>query len=344
MRMEAKIINKQEIASLLDRLIREYEVFAPVNKGDRICFERINSGSEAFLDYQNSRIPPKGLLLPQWEVLFSYHTTPGAVEMEEPPSPERQRLVFGIRPCDARSFTLLDKVFNGECPDPYYVSRRQGTVVVGLGCPKPRATCFCTSVNGGPFSTGGSDLLLVDIGDEYVIQVISDEGARLLEGSGLKDAGEKKLALAAGAVRVAEASLEAGVPTEGLKEKLDRSFNDPVWQQLTEKCLGCGVCTYLCPTCHCFDIVDEGAGSDGDRIRLWDSCQFPLFTLQASGVNPRPTVRERYRQRIMHKFSHFIDNYGEFGCVGCGRCVTECPVNLDIRQVLFAISQLEGVK
>ncbi|MEA2085763.1 MAG: 4Fe-4S dicluster domain-containing protein [Chloroflexota bacterium] len=342
--MEAKIINKREIASLLDRLIKEYEVFAPVNKGDRICFERINSGSEAFLDYQNSRIPPKGLLLPQWEVLFSYHTTPGAVEMEEPPPPERQRLVFGIRPCDARSFTLLDKVFNGECPDPYYVNRRQGTVVVSLGCLKPRATCFCTSVNGGPFSTGGSDLLLVDIGDEYVIQVISDEGARLLEGSGLEDAGESKLALAAGAVRVAEASLEAGVATEGLKEKLDRSFNDPVWQQLTEKCLGCGVCTYLCPTCHCFDIVDEGAGSDGNRIRLWDSCQFPLFTLQASGVNPRPTVRERYRQRIMHKFSHFIDNYGEFGCVGCGRCVTECPVNLDIRQVLFAISQLEGVK
>lgn len=344
MRMEAKIINKREIASLLDRLIKGYEVFAPVNKGDRICFERINSGSEAFLDYQNSRIPPKGLLLPQWEVLFSYHTTPGAVEIEEPPPPERQRLVFGIRPCDARSFTLLDKVFDGECPDPYYVNRRQGTVVVSLGCPKPRATCFCTSVNGGPFSTGGSDLLLVDIGDEYVIQVISDEGARLLEGSGLKDAGENKLVLVAGAVRVAEASLEAGVATKGLKEKLDHSFNDPIWQQLTEKCLGCGVCTYLCPTCHCFDIVDEGAGSDGDRIRLWDSCQFPLFTLQASGVNPRPTVRERYRQRIMHKFSHFIDNYGEFGCVGCGRCVTECPVNLDIRQVLNAISQLEGVR
>ena len=242
------------------------------------------------------------------------------------------------------SFTLLDKVFGGDFKDPYYLNRRANTVVVSRGCTTPRASCFCTSVGGGPFSTEGSDLLLTDIGDEYVVQIVSDKGAKLLDKKGFEDAGKKNLDLAAGVIKAAEASMGPGVETEGLKEKLDSIFDDPVWQQLTEKCLGCGICTYLCPTCHCFDIVDETVGSGGERIRLWDSCQFPLFTLQASGVNPRPTGKERFRQRMMHKFSYLIDSCGQVGCVGCGRCITECPVNLDIRQVLNSIAQLEGIK
>ena len=135
-----------------------------------------------------------------------------------------------------------------------------------------------------------------------------------------------------------------GIEIDGLKEKLDRSFENPIWQELTEKCLGCGVCTYLCPTCHCFDIVDETHASTGQRMRTWDSCQFPQFTLQASGVNPRATVKERFRQRVMHKFSYMIESYEQIGCVGCGRCVTECPVNLDIRHVVNSISKQEVVQ
>ena len=122
--------------------------------------------------------------------------------------------------------------------------------------------------------------------------------------------------------------------TGALKKSLDNLFEDPLWNKLAEKCLGCGICTYLCPACHCFDILDEEAGPDGKRIRIWDSCQFPLFTLQTSGFNPRPKVKERFRQRIMHKFSYLVDEHGVFGCSGCGRCVTACPVNLDIRQAL----------
>jgi ferredoxin len=242
------------------------------------------------------------------------------------------------------SFTLLDKVFGGDFKDPYYLNRRANTVLVSIGCTTPRASCFCNSVGGGPFSTEGSDLLLIDIGDEYVVQIVSDKGAKLLDKKGFEDTGKEKLDLAAGVIKTAEASMGPGVKTEGLKEKLDSIFDDPVWQQLTEKCLGCGICTYLCPTCHCFDIVDETIGSGGERVRLWDSCQFPLFTLQASGANPRPTGKERFRQRMMHKFSYLLDSCDQIGCVGCGRCITECPVNLDIRQVLNSIAQLESVK
>ena len=342
--MKAKIIKKKDIASFLDRLINGYEVFAPVERDGLILFEAIGSGSEALLGYQNSKMPPKGILFPQSETLFSYSSTKDTSNIGVPPGLEKPRLIFGIRPCDAMSFRLLDKVFDGECKDPYYINRRANTVVVSVGCTTPRASCFCTAVGGGPFSAEGSDLLLIDIGDEYVVQIVSDKGARLLEERGFEDAGEDKLALVPEVIKAAEASMEPGVEIYGLKEKLDNRFDDPIWQQLTEKCLGCGVCTYLCPTCYCFDIVDEVVGSGGERIRIWDSCQFPLFTLQASGVNPRPTVRERFRQRIMHKFSYFVDAYDQIGCVGCGRCVTECPVNLDIRQVLNSIAQLEGIK
>ncbi len=115
-----------------------------------------------------------------------------------------------------------------------------------------------------------------------------------------------------------------------------------MWGDLTETCLGCGVCTYLCPTCHCFDICDEAATAAGERIRVWDSCQFPLFTQEASGANPRPSGKERFRQRIMHKFSYLPKERDMAGCVGCGRCVAECPVNLDIREVLEKLSQAEA--
>jgi len=343
--MTAKIIRKEDIAGLLESLMEEYEVFAPVKRDGFVLFERISSASEVFLDYQNSLVPPKQLTFPQTETLFSYSSAKGEVKVEVPHREEKPQLIFGIRPCDASSFVVLDRVFDGEeYKDTYYLERREKTITVSMGCVRPRSTCFCSSVAGGPFSTDGSDLLLTDIGDKYVAQIVSDKGAQLLEEREFRDATEDELASAATVVKAAEASMGPGVEMDGLKDKLDSSFDDPIWHQLTEKCLSCGICTFLCPTCHCFDIVDEAVDSNGERIRIWDSCQFPLFTLQASGLNPRPTVKERFRQRMMHKFSYFLDRYGRVGCVGCGRCITECPVNLDLRQVLNSVSRLEGVK
>ena len=337
--MRAKILSKKAIPGFLDDLLEEYEVFAPLKREALVVFDRIHSGKEAFLDYPNSKKPPKEMFFPQAETLFTYTFPDNPTNIEMPPSMERPRLLFGTRPCDARNSLLLDKVFNGEkYKDLYYLDRRAALVVVGIGCVQPRATCFCTSVGGGPFSSEGSDILLIDIGDEYIVQVVSDEGAKLLEGKNLEDAGADKLSLVKKVIRDAEASISSKVEIDGLGEKLGKIYDDPIWGLLTEKCLSCGVCSYLCPTCHCFDIVDETGDSRGKRIRIWDTCQFPLFTLQASGVNPRPTHKERLRQRFMHKFKYFVDNYGQIGCVGCGRCIKECPVNVDIRQVLTTLS------
>ncbi len=338
--MKAKILGKGTIAAVLDELLKEYEVFAPLKRNGLVVFDRIHSGAEALLDYTDSKMPLKGLLLPQMETLFTYASTDDPSRMETPPQIERARLLFGARPCDIRAFLLLDMVFNGEdYKDVYYLHRRASLTVVGMGCIQARATCFCTSVGGGPCSSEGSDIMLIDVGNEYVVQVVSERSARLLEGRGLEDAGEDMLSLMTKAIRDAEASVSAHVETGGLGKDLGKIFADPVWDLWTEKCLGCGVCTYLCPTCHCFDIVDEAGDSAGKRIRIWDTCQFPLFTQQASGMNPRPTAKERLRQRILHKFRYFVDNYGQIGCVGCGRCIKECPVNVDIRQVLTALSQ-----
>lgn len=343
MNVEAKTIRKKDVASFLDSLVQDYEVFAPRRRDGLILFETIASGSEAFLEYQNSKMSPKDVLFPQSERLFSYSSTKGEVHIEAPPAEKKPQLIFGIRPCDAIGFTLLDKVFGGDFKDPYYGSRRAHTLVVSVGCVRPQGTCFCTSVGGGPFSIEGSDLSLIDVGDEYLVRVISEKGAKFLEKRDLEAAEETTRALAEEVIETAEAAIRPSFALEGLKHTLDKMFDDPVWQELTEKCLGCGVCTYLCPTCHCFDIADEAGSVDGERVRTWDSCQFPLFTLQASGVNPRPTVKERFRQRIMHKFSYLIDDQEQIGCVGCGRCVIECPVNLDIRQVLAEV-EMVGVR
>jgi len=341
--MNNKVIGKMDVTALLERLLGEYEVYAPVKRDDLAVFDRIHSGEEALLHLANTAKPPKELMLPQSEVLYTYSTTNGTGLTKTPQCEDNPRLLFGVRPCDARSFYLLDKVFNGDrYKDVYYLNRRANTIVASIGCINPRTTCFCTSVGGGPFSEEGTDLLFIDIVYAYVVKAVTEGGAKALQGAGLEDAGEDDLAWMNQMIRDAEASMEPRLAIDGLKEKLDKMFDDPMWETLTEKCLGCGVCTYLCPTCHCFDIVDEVTESHGERIRVWDSCQFRRFTQQASGFNPRPTTKERLRQRIMHKFSYFLDSYREIGCVGCGRCLTECPVNLDIREVLTDI-QMEKV-
>jgi sulfhydrogenase subunit beta (sulfur reductase) len=333
-------IAKTEAVSLLNNLIREYKVFAPVEQNGFITFQEIHSGSEAFLDYINSKKPPKEIFFPQSERLFSYDLSRreswGA---EKPAQEEKPRIIFGIRPCDARSLVLLDNVFDGKpYKDPYYTDKRKTTTIVALGCNQPCTTCFCTSLGGGPFSQDGSDLLLVDIGDKYIAQVVTEKGEKFAkEHNEFRKAEKHSLSLMRDTKETAEALMKSKIEVQKVTEKLDSMFDDHFWDMVSEKCLGCAVCTYLCPTCHCFDITDEVIEQSGDRVRTWDSCAFPSFTLEASGVNPRPSNKERYRQRIMHKFNYFVANHGMAACVGCGRCIKECPVNLDIRVVLNSI-------
>lgn len=337
--MKWKVIEKSKLPVLMAELAKENEVFAPVKEKSIVSFKRISSENQAYLDFRNTKKPPKEVFFPQTETLFTYRTDKKDVEVLEDPAVKGKRVLLGVRPCDARSFALLDKFFSsGEDKDVYYLEKRKNTTIVGLACNAPLSTCFCTSMGGNPFGKEGMDLLLQDINDQYLIETVTERGEELIKKfPWLKDAEKADIERAKKLSEDAEKAVKSKVSVKNVSEKLDRMFDDPMWDQIYQRCLGCGVCTFLCPTCCCFDILDEET-EEVKRVRIWDSCQFSCFTLQGSGHNPRPSGKERMRQRIMHKFNYFVKNYGESFCVGCGRCVRECPVNLDIREVVGAIS------
>ncbi|MBW2109544.1 MAG: 4Fe-4S dicluster domain-containing protein, partial [Deltaproteobacteria bacterium] len=218
-----------------------------------------------------------------------------------------------------------------------WVKARQATTLVGLVCTKPCSTCFCTSVGGGPFDTTGLDVLLTEVDDVLFARALSKKGQDLLQAAGPLPAAEPGLVEQAQAVEQKAQDL--------ITVKLDTSrlsgidmlclYEADFWHTVQFACINCGTCTYLCPTCWCFDIQDEAYGQTGVRMRNWDSCMFPLFTRHASGHNPRGQKLQRVRQRFMHKFKYYVDRYDKgVACVGCGRCIRHCPVNIDIREVI----------
>lgn len=338
---EMRILAKSRIAAFLDGLLETRLVYAPVAAGGTLGFDRITSGSEAVTEFGNTVASPRHLLMPRTETLLSCPAgggPPVAPGLEEPSPPA---VLFGVRPCDARALLFLDRVLGGgREKDVYYLRRRESLAVVSIGCTDPAETCFCTTVGGGPLSSEGSDLLLEDCGDSYRVHVLTDRGKVLADGLDRHPGGS-----AVDAALPAPRDLPAISPPidlAKLKEVLDRSFDDPLWDDLARRCLGCGICSFLCPSCHCFDIIDEDEGGVRSRRRIWDTCQFAGFTEQASGFNPRPDGTSRHRQRVMHKFSWCVDSYGMPGCTGCGRCIRECPVNLDIRSILSSFHSSGG--
>jgi ferredoxin len=250
------------------------------------------------------------------------------VDLEDKP-----RAVLGVRPCDAASFLLVKRNFDGpDYQDPYWLKPYEQTTLVGYACDQPSQTCFCTSAGFGPYSEEGLDLLLMKEGEGFLAKAISEKGSKLLEAAGWNTTADADVESRRAE---AEAKISTQVSTDQLaKKKTTDLFEAPFWDDVAFACINCGTCTYSCPTCWCFDIQDEVKGTDGKRMRNWDSCMYPLFTLEGSGHNPRPTKVQRVRQRFMHKLKYYVDKY-ESGiqCVGCGRCIQLCPVNIDIRDV-----------
>lgn len=343
--MSVKRVEKNEVSRFLEALRkRGYTIWAPKEVDEAVEFRPSEDEAMVSLSYTNSRLSPKGLAFPESERMFVFSVDrrrEDAFILKEVPDGGKEQLVFGIRPCDARAFMILDKVFltQGAQKDPYYERKRDKTVLVGLGCNAPCASCFCHWTGGGPFSTEGLDLLMTDLDGVYLLKPVSEKGPSLLEGMDLPDASQEEVQRAD---ELAEAALAfMGDPTDVRRIKrrpLMEIFDDPYWEIAHETCVECGVCTYLCPTCSCFDIQDEVRGPCGVRGRNWDTCMFALTSLHASGHNPRPTGKERFRQRFMHKLKYFQDDFDTIMCVGCGRCVQSCPVNIDIREIITALS------
>jgi sulfhydrogenase subunit beta (sulfur reductase) len=340
--MKEKILLKAQLPKLIEELRKNYRVLAPVKDNGFYVYKAISSADEVDLDFANTKIPPKEIFFPRSEVLFTYKRSDNGIELIEPESPAEKQIILGIRGCDAQSFLLLDKFFAyGKFDDPYFAQRREKTLLIGLACNDPRSTCFCTSVGGSPFSEAGLDITLTDLGEKYLVKSLNVKGNELLgQISWLEDANERDIFDATQLTKKALAAIKEELPIEKLNKKFGEVFDeDAFWLQFSQKCIGCGSCSFLCPTCHCFDVVDEESSTGGKRIRLWDTCQFPLFTLHGSGHNPRPTGRQRLRQRVMHKFNYYPKILSEIGCVGCGRCILACPVNQDIRVVFKAVQE-----
>ncbi len=327
-------IAKNKIQELLKAVSADYALYGPKVEAGIVAIGHIHSAKELMLDYRNSTISAKELFLPRAEVVYEFD----GQKFVDDKLPDEKRVIFGMRPCDCRALALLDRNFDTEqVKDPFYVTRRQNTIVVALGCNQPLSSCFCTVVGGDPFGQEGADVLLGDVGDSLLAKAITSKGKEFLAqygkffstaGSGNWDKHAKE----------ARKKIKSELNVENIKSHLDNLFEDEIWETTSDKCLGCGTCSYLCPTCYCFDLVDEKTSSGVKKVRTWDCCMFGLFTLHASGHNPRPVNAARLRQKIMHKFNYYTEQYGVDGCVGCGRCVRSCPVNLDIRQLLEKVT------
>ena len=340
-------LDKKDVAPFLQDLIGRYDLYAPVQLAEGVSvYRKIDRPEEVNFNLLNPQKPLKEVFFPQSEVMFCYRKTGKKSEITPAEGAQRERVVFGARPCDIEAISLIEAVYCGkEYTDVYFKNRREATIVIGMACDKPLSTCFCTTTGGGPFVRQGSDLFLIDLGNAYLVEALTEKGMRFGENRYLKAASPEDSALAdeleKKACRKMESTAHPGLSVEGIEKRLDALLESPFWDRLHEKCIGCNTCTFLCPTCHCFDIADEASGNKGQRVRSWDSCQSPLYSLETSGHNPRSTGRERTRQRIMHKLNYFPKLFGKIACVGCGRCVLYCPVNFDIRR---AIEEIQNAK
>ena len=339
--MENKVFTKDEWLEGIKALRSEYKVFVPVKAGDFHKFGLLEEQTVVDFDYQNTRLSPKSLVYPESERMFEFSTDendPDYNILKEAQKDFSPQAIVGLRPCDAHGFLIVKRNFdNPEYKDPWWVRRYEASTLVGLGCNEPCGTCFCSSVGGGPFSEKGLDVLLFDLGDKYLAKPLTEKGSKLLAkmGSGSK-ASDEDISKAEELKKAAEGKISSKVDVSKMADKeVLKLFNAPFWEDLAFACINCGTCTFLCPTCWCFDIQDEVYQKVGDRIRNWDSCMFPLFTLHGSGHNPRSEKFQRVRQRFMHKLKYYVDKYGDgVQCSGCGRCVQFCPVNIDIRHVI----------
>ncbi|MBF0469668.1 MAG: 4Fe-4S dicluster domain-containing protein, partial [Desulfamplus sp.] len=258
------------------------------------------------------------------------------------------RAVIGIRPYDAKALTLMNLNFDTkEYKDPYWCDAYEATTFIGLAVNTPSELDFSLSMGSGPFGEEGLDVLLVDNENEFLAKVLTDNGQSFMDASGFNQVADDAASERIDQLKVAaEKSMKTDVKTGNLKKKeiLDL-YEAPFWDDIAFSCINCGTCTFVCPTCWCFDIQDETKKQSSSRFRNWDSCMYPLFTLHGSGHNPRGEKIQRVRQRFMHKLKYFLDKYDRGTmCVGCGRCVKSCPVNIDIREVCNIMNSYEPKK
>ncbi len=333
-------ISLENLGKLFDAVAEKQTLYIPTDREDGASeYKKYESGMKLSKNLNTLR-SAKDFFFPQTENLADFKMEGKKIEVIDVRKESEDFVVFGVRACDARSFTILDKVFLCEPVDSYYKNRRDHGTVVTMACTKPTETCFCGTFGIDPTAPEGDAACWSD-GENLFIQANNEKGQAFIDSvsSLLEDGDTAKLDEVKAKTKEILGKLPlANLSTESFGgDKLMEHFNSEKWAELSESCLGCGTCTFVCPTCQCYDIKDFDTGHGIKRFRCWDSCMYSDFTKMAHG-NIRNSQLERFRQRFMHKLVYFpSNNNGEFGCVGCGRCLSKCPISMNIVKVMKAL-------
>jgi len=342
-------IEEASILKFLDSIKKNAELVAPVQRLGELVYQEIGHIDEVSFSEGNPLSSPKEFFLPETEELFRFRR--GIYSFNEK-TERRRRVLFGIRPCDLAALELTDRFFSpehGGYEDNYYWTRRRNTILLGMNCLEPEERCFCLFCGSGPFAQRGYDIQLTRLKNYYLVEVGSSQGEELISNyshlfsSATPEEKKEKELLAARAER--EFSHRRKIDFPKVTERLlEDGFSGAVienefWEEIGGRCLDCGGCSYVCPTCTCFSIVDKADRNRqaGDRVRIWDSCNFSGFTRMASGANPGANKRDRIKKRFFCKLLFSQQNQGLLGCVGCGRCWKVCYGEIDLSSIAHEI-------
>ena len=329
-------ISLDRLSALFGAINESRALYLPVDNGKTTSYERWDENKK-LSEAPNSSRSPKDLFFPQSEELMEFKVDGKKIEINDLRRESGDFVVFGVRACDVRSLDVLDRVFLSEPRDTFYENRREHAAIMSLACGRPRETCFCTAFGIDPSEPQG-DIACWTANGALYMKAVTEKGktleAALSAVTEPADEGEileEKAKISERVGKLPLASLKTDAFGAGKTEKF---FSAPEWAELSESCLGCGSCTYVCPTCQCYDIKDFNTGHCVKRLRCWDSCMYSEFTKMSAG-QPRLTQLERFRQRFMHKLVYYpTNNDGMFSCVGCGRCLTKCPIGMNIVKVM----------
>ncbi|MCL6589034.1 MAG: 4Fe-4S dicluster domain-containing protein [Firmicutes bacterium] len=324
---------KERLPEILEAVRSQYRLVGPVLEDEYPVFKEIQKADDLVLGDALPYKSPKEFIFPQVEKLLSFNEQGEPLESEPGPL----TVIFGIKPCDLEALRVTTTVFtHGQFPDVYYQQNLERTILIGHSCLQEKPGCFCKQRGLDPGYSPAGDVFLIETeGDDfYRVELLTEKGRNVFKDFKLEEVSGMDRKSTAGKSKLD--NTERILELQGNEIELFLEVN---WDAIAEKCLGCGVCTYLCPTCHCFELKDETEGGNHYRYRCWDSCMFPKFTLHASGHNPRASKKERIRQRVLHKYLYLKQNHGLTGCTGCGRCLRSCPAGMNIKAIISKIME-----
>ena len=330
-------IERKNLPAFFKAVADKMPLYLPIKTAGEVNFGYYTDGAEVDIDTLKTVKSPKGAFFPQSEDMMRFRIDGKNLTIEDIRSEKPDFVIFGVRACDYKAFSVLDNVFLGQPVDTYYKERRDAAIIFTLACGKPQESCFCPVFGIEATQPEGDVTCWLDENALYM-QPNTEKGDKVLAVTRdlQQDGGDEQVEkIKADAKKVLEKLSYAKLDMSRFKpENLNELFASPLWQPMSEACLGCGACTFVCPTCQCFDIRDFKTDKGVLRFRCWDSCMYSDFT-QMAAANPRTTQMQRFRQRFMHKLVYYPAQYGgTYSCVGCGRCVNKCPQHLNIVKVI----------